>query len=184
MDMGRREQRPLVGPELEAKRRRKGNKPRRKKQKSAASEETFSFGTPEAARCWSSQSMGLASPARARGGTIDENAPPHHVDASADRGGGKRANSGKKRPRESSGNAEGVGNVKVSQLQHPFPADYCDHFETPLQAYRDVEGALAFLAQMLGKKRKHLRIWDPYVSVVCCRKSCCHAFWRTEEPKQ
>lgn len=31
------------------------------------------------------------------------------------------------------------------------------------QAYRDVEGILASLAKLLGKKRQHLRIWDPYV---------------------
>ncbi|CAM9747599.1 unnamed protein product, partial [Hapterophycus canaliculatus] len=45
---------------------------------------------------------------------------------------------------------------------HPFPTEYGDHFETPLQAYRDIEGALGLLSKFLGKKRKHLRIWDPY----------------------
>ncbi|CAM9367076.1 unnamed protein product [Scytosiphon promiscuus] len=61
---------------------------------------------------------------------------------------------GNKRPRE---------NVQrdVSK-HHPFPTEYGDHFETPLQAYRDIEGALGLLSKLLGKKRKHLRIWDPY----------------------
>lgn len=67
--------------------------------------------------------------------------------------------SGKKRPRETDGSGPLSGVSK-----HPFPTEYGDHFETPLQAYRDVEGALALLAKRLGKKRKHLRIWDPYVS--------------------
>lgn len=67
--------------------------------------------------------------------------------------------SGKKRPREKA--ASGKSN---SVFTHPFPTEYGDHFETPLQAYRDVEGALALLAKLLGKKRQHLRIWDPYVS--------------------
>lgn len=49
---------------------------------------------------------------------------------------------------------------------HPFPTEYGDHFETPLQAYRDIDGALGLLAKVLGKKRKHLRIWDPYVSTT------------------
>lgn len=61
---------------------------------------------------------------------------------------------GKKRPRES----------VAAPHHHPFPTEYGDHFETPLQAYRDIEGALALLAKLLDKKRKHLRIWDPYVS--------------------
>ncbi len=59
---------------------------------------------------------------------------------------------GKKRPR------------KGEAHHHPFPTEYGDHFETPLQAYRDIDGALGLLAKILGKKRKHLRIWDPYVS--------------------
>lgn len=67
--------------------------------------------------------------------------------------------SGKKRPRET----DGFGPLS-GVSEHPFPTEYGDHFETPLEAYRDVEGALALLAKRLGKKRKHLRIWDPYVS--------------------
>lgn len=58
--------------------------------------------------------------------------------------------------------ASGVSN------HHPFPTEYGDHFETPLQAYRDIEGALGLLSKLLGKKRKHLRIWDPYVSALAC----------------
>lgn len=54
--------------------------------------------------------------------------------------------------------------VESTSPHHPFPTEYGDHFETPLQAYRDIEGALALLSKLLGKKRKHLRIWDPYVS--------------------
>lgn len=67
--------------------------------------------------------------------------------------------SDKKRPRESV-----VANALNGMCSHPFPTEYGDHFETPLQAYRDIEGALSVLAKLLGKKRKHLRIWDPYVS--------------------
>ncbi|CAM9788579.1 unnamed protein product [Ectocarpus fasciculatus] len=61
---------------------------------------------------------------------------------------------GKKRP--------GERGRESAAAPHPFPTEYGDHFETPLQAYRDIEGALALLAKLLDKKRKHLRIWDPY----------------------
>lgn len=67
--------------------------------------------------------------------------------------------SGKKRPRD-----RAAGGKSNTVFTHPFPTEYGDHFETPLQAYRDVQGALGLLAKLLGKKRKHLRIWDPYVS--------------------
>jgi hypothetical protein len=46
--------------------------------------------------------------------------------------------------------------------EHPFPTDYCDHFETPLRAYQDIEAVLAALAKKLSKSRAQLRIWDPY----------------------
>lgn len=64
--------------------------------------------------------------------------------------------------------------VATDTPKHPFPTEYGDHFETPLQAYRDVEGALSSLAKRLGKKRKHLKIWDPYVSVEAwnCHDLC------------
>lgn len=68
--------------------------------------------------------------------------------------------------------------AKPQASEHPFPTEYGDHFETPLQAYRDIEGALALVAKQLGKKRKHLRIWDPYVSIlrirVCSRLDDSH----------
>lgn len=67
--------------------------------------------------------------------------------------------SSKKRRRE-----DEVGGAQNSSPNHPFPTEYGDHFETPLQAYQDVEGALGLVAKLLGKKKKHLRIWDPYVS--------------------
>lgn len=35
-----------------------------------------------------------------------------------------------------------------------------------MKAYRDVEMVLTMLAKRLGKKKKHLRIWDPYVSMT------------------
>ncbi|CAM9521565.1 unnamed protein product, partial [Discosporangium mesarthrocarpum] len=50
----------------------------------------------------------------------------------------------------------------LGNFHHPFPTEYGDHFETPLQAYRDVEGILSLLAKRLGRQRKTLRIWDPY----------------------
>lgn len=73
-------------------------------------------------------------------------------------GGGGGGGGGKKRPRED------APAVQSTSKHHPFPTEYGDHFETPLQAYRDIEGPLALLSKLLGKKRKHLRIWDPYVS--------------------
>eukprot|EP00903_Cladosiphon_okamuranus_P010333 g9776.t1 len=77
--------------------------------------------------------------------------------AGARAGAGAGVGAGKKRPREEATAAQS----SVSK-HHPFPTEYGDHFETPLQAYRDIEGPLALLSKLLGKKRKHLRIWDPY----------------------
>lgn len=78
--------------------------------------------------------------------------------------------SGKKRPREGEKVATAV--QSGTSKHHPFPTEYGDHFETPLQAYRDIEGALTLLSKLLGKKRKHLRIWDPYVSAVIPTEHC------------
>ncbi|CAM9263308.1 unnamed protein product [Choristocarpus tenellus] len=50
----------------------------------------------------------------------------------------------------------------IGSLHHPFPTEYGDHFETPMQAYQDVAGILSILAKRLGRRRKTLRIWDPY----------------------
>lgn len=76
--------------------------------------------------------------------------------------------SGKKRPRDGkvpvAAAAVQSGSGASKSKHHPFPTEYGDHFETPLQAYRDIEGALTLLSKLLGKKKKHLRIWDPYVS--------------------
>lgn len=74
--------------------------------------------------------------------------------------------SGNKRPREGEEVAAAVQGGTSKSKHHPFPTEYGDHFETPLQAYRDVEGALAVLSKLLSKKKKHLRIWDPYVSLI------------------
>lgn len=67
---------------------------------------------------------------------------------------------------------------------HPFPTEYGDHFETPLQAYRDIEGSLALLSKLLGKKRKHLRIWDPYVSPQTKHQAPCTTTHNAENKKQ
>ncbi|CAM9404559.1 unnamed protein product, partial [Phaeothamnion confervicola] len=66
-----------------------------------------------------------------------------------------RSTAGKKRSKSSSG---GPGDGPA----HPFPTDYCDHFETPLRAYRDAEPVLVGLAAALGKARAELQIWDPF----------------------
>eukprot|EP01065_Artemidia_motanka_P018506 TRINITY_DN21811_c0_g1_i1.p1 TRINITY_DN21811_c0_g1~~TRINITY_DN21811_c0_g1_i1.p1 ORF type:complete len:247 (+),score=79.39 TRINITY_DN21811_c0_g1_i1:54-794(+) len=45
---------------------------------------------------------------------------------------------------------------------HPFEAEYGDHFETQTDALRDVAPLLRALATALGKKPAELRIYDPY----------------------
>ena len=47
-------------------------------------------------------------------------------------------------------------------VQHAFEADPDDHCETSPEAYADVAAVLAWYAERLGKKKKSLRIWDPY----------------------
>lgn len=139
-----------LGPGVRAKKRRKESK-NRKRNKRECNAATAVDAQPVASRDHVVLDTTSAGAARHR----QENTAA--VESRVD----KVHSSGKKRPRQGNGGEKGV--VKVSQLQHPFPTDYCDHFETPLQAYRDVEGALAALAKQLGKKRQHLRIWDPYV---------------------
>lgn len=46
--------------------------------------------------------------------------------------------------------------------KYPYPTDFCDHFETPFQAYQDLEPVLFSLARALGKAKHSLRIYDPY----------------------
>ncbi|CAH0373359.1 unnamed protein product [Pelagomonas calceolata] len=43
--------------------------------------------------------------------------------------------------------------------RYPFATDFCDHFETPRQAYADVAPALDAL---VAKSRAETRIYDPY----------------------
>eukprot|EP00953_Heterococcus_sp_UTEX-ZZ885_P040637 20758-Heterococcus_DN1.PRE.2 len=68
--------------------------------------------------------------------------------------------SSKKRRRDDAGTKPPKLVSKVTE--HPFLADYCDHFETPLRAYEDVAEVLTLLAKRLGKTPATLRLWDPY----------------------
>ena len=43
-----------------------------------------------------------------------------------------------------------------------FPVDYNDHFETPFEAYLDIDNTLQLISQSLGKEKKDLIIYDPY----------------------
>jgi hypothetical protein len=54
--------------------------------------------------------------------------------------------------------------VTFSAKELSFESSFYDHFETPLQAYRDVEQLL----DSLGKDRKDLILYDPFY----CRGSC------------
>jgi len=51
---------------------------------------------------------------------------------------------------------------KPAGMQHPFITDYNDHFETSLDAYKDIAPLLDLYAAKLGKSRATLRIYDPY----------------------
>jgi len=48
--------------------------------------------------------------------------------------------------------------------RYPYPVDYCDHFETSYEAYKDIDPFLQALSNYLGKKngKKELKIYDPY----------------------
>lgn len=133
----------VVGSEGKAKRKKskKGNKRRK-------------GGHPSDARSDHNMNMQQCGETSNAGGGETGNAAEEAV---VDGGGGGRGG-GKKRPREDAPAAQNTSK------HHPFPTEYGDHFETPLQAYRDIEGPLALLSKLLGKKRRHLRIWDPYVS--------------------
>ena len=45
---------------------------------------------------------------------------------------------------------------------HAFDADPRDHCETPIEAYRDLEPLLFFLARSLKREKRDLVIWDPF----------------------
>lgn len=51
---------------------------------------------------------------------------------------------------------------KPARDEFPFKAQPEDHCETPFEAYADLAPYLGFLAEMLGKDRTSLRVWDPY----------------------
>eukprot|EP00039_Didymoeca_costata_P023629 m.7738 g.7738 ORF g.7738 m.7738 type:complete len:295 (+) comp3764_c0_seq2:77-961(+) len=46
--------------------------------------------------------------------------------------------------------------------KHPFVVEAADHCETPLIAYKDVAPALEKLAELMGKTKSTLKIYDPY----------------------
>ena len=50
----------------------------------------------------------------------------------------------------------------VSKSSWHFPVDYNDHFETPFEAYEDIDNILQNISQSLGKEKKDLIIYDPY----------------------
>ena len=45
---------------------------------------------------------------------------------------------------------------------YPFPVEYGDHFETPLEAYKDVAPVLSAVAKRLRKPTNTLAVYDPY----------------------
>jgi hypothetical protein len=47
-------------------------------------------------------------------------------------------------------------------FKYNFKVDYCDHFETSLEAYKDIKEILSHLAKSLNKKNEDLIIYDPY----------------------
>jgi hypothetical protein len=53
-------------------------------------------------------------------------------------------------------------NSSTLTSEWPFPTDFGDHFETPLEAYRDVKPVLKRAAKALAKSSSELRIYDPY----------------------
>ena len=54
-------------------------------------------------------------------------------------------------------------NKCVDNFKYNFPgAEFLDHFETPLIAYKDIVDALDIVAKTLKKDRANLRIYDPF----------------------
>jgi len=53
-------------------------------------------------------------------------------------------------------------NKKTKSSKWPFPTDYLDHFETSLDAIKDIEPMLVRLAHALGKSKAQLVVYDPY----------------------
>lgn len=49
-----------------------------------------------------------------------------------------------------------------SNDQWNFPVDYNDHFETPLQAYEDLNFIIELLTNDIGKEKRDVCIYDPY----------------------
>jgi hypothetical protein len=53
--------------------------------------------------------------------------------------------------------------VKMSALpKYPFEADFCDHFETPFEAYQHIAPVLEALCAHLKRPKQLLQIYDPY----------------------
>ena len=51
---------------------------------------------------------------------------------------------------------------KSDSFPYAFRSDFLDHFETPEQAYIDIERYLDAVASRMKIKRSKLRIYDPY----------------------
>lgn len=67
----------------------------------------------------------------------------------------------KRRRPDDAANSSPEGPGKVASC-HPFESDPSDHAETPFVAYADVAPMISQLATALGKRPKHLGIYDPY----------------------
>jgi hypothetical protein len=52
--------------------------------------------------------------------------------------------------------------VAEAKAGYPYRTDAADHCETPLDAYEDIAPLLEMLAELLGKSKEELLIWDPY----------------------
>lgn len=56
-----------------------------------------------------------------------------------------------------------VAATTTASKDYPYPVDYCDHFETSLEAYQDIDPILQAVAQALGHRdKRELKIYDPY----------------------
>lgn len=47
-------------------------------------------------------------------------------------------------------------------IRHKFKTESTDHCETPAQAYTDIAPVLEHLANLLGKTKDTVQIYDPY----------------------
>ncbi|KAG2490385.1 hypothetical protein HYH03_011186 [Edaphochlamys debaryana] len=106
-----------------------------------------------------------AAPGGAKSGAGVKPGKRKAAEAEEDDGDERPGPSGRGGPAPAPGGGKADGSKKRRKVDTsfwPFEVDYNDHFETPIQAVRDLQPVLTALCGRLGKSPAQLAVYDPF----------------------